>query len=61
MTEIKILRGNPDDSELAALAVVLAAVTTTSRPAPVPGPERAHWDRPARFQPPGASAGPWWW
>jgi hypothetical protein len=40
---------------------VLAAVATTARPAPVPGPERAHWDRPARFQPPGASAGPWWW
>ena len=60
MPEIKVLRGNPDDGELAALAVVLAAVTA-ARPAPDPGPERASWDRPARFQPPGASAGPWWW
>jgi hypothetical protein len=60
MSEIKIVRGNPDDGELAALAVVLAAVTAAQRPEPVPGPERAHWVRPARFQPPGASAGPWW-
>lgn len=60
MSEIKIVRGNPDDGELAALAVVLAAVTAAQRLAPIPGPERAHWSRPARFQPPGASAGPWW-
>jgi hypothetical protein len=58
---IKIVRGNPDDGETAAVTVVLAALAAATRPEPPTGPERAPWVRPARFQPPGGPAGPGWW
>lgn len=55
-SDVRVVRGSPDDAEVAALIVALGAV---SRPAerdaraPVP---RAPWLRSPRYQPPGSWA-----
>jgi hypothetical protein len=45
-----IVRGRPDDAELAALAAVVVALKTRKPPA---GPRPAPWRR-GRYHPPGA-------
>ncbi|GHF78526.1 hypothetical protein FHX82_004446 [Amycolatopsis bartoniae] len=44
---LRVVRGNPDDAELAALAVVLASVG--SAPAPAPRGRRSRWADRARL------------
>ncbi|WET80493.1 acyl-CoA carboxylase subunit epsilon [Amycolatopsis sp. QT-25] len=39
---LKVVRGNPDDAELAALTAVVAAVAAGAR-APEPAPKRNSW------------------
>lgn len=40
---VRIVRGNPDDVELAALLVVLAAVVSASRPVDEPATPSPWW------------------
>jgi Acyl-CoA carboxylase epsilon subunit len=49
---LRIVRGTPDDEELAALTVVVAGLATTGEPAPAPRP-RSRWaDRAALVRQP---------
>jgi hypothetical protein len=56
MSAFTVLRGQPDDEELAALVAVLTTLTTLGRerPAPAPVTAPAPWVRPAGYSPPGA-------
>lgn len=57
---LRIVRGNPDDVEVAALATVLAGLDTARAGAPAP-PVRSRWSDPAsRLRlPPRPGAGGW--
>jgi hypothetical protein len=55
--DIVVLRGRPDERELAALITVLAALRAYARVGTEPlAPPRAPWTRPARYRPAGAWA-----
>ncbi|MCU1684139.1 MAG: acetyl/propionyl-CoA carboxylase, epsilon subunit [Amycolatopsis sp.] len=58
---LRIVRGNPDDAELAALAAVVAAVASSSRPAPTKPAKRSWWSDRSRSvrQPPHPGQGAW--
>lgn len=43
---LRVVRGNPDDTELAALTAVVAAATSRGEPAPPPQ-RRSLWSDPA--------------
>jgi hypothetical protein len=43
----RVVRGTPTDAELAALTVVLAAVTSAPSAEPPPPPPRSAWNDPA--------------
>jgi hypothetical protein len=53
MSAFTVLRGQPDDEELAALVAVLTTLGR-ERPAPAPVTAPAPWVRPAGYSPPGA-------
>jgi hypothetical protein len=49
----RVVRGEPSDEEIAALTVVLAAVTAAPPPGPTAPPVRSRWSDPAaRFRTP---------
>jgi hypothetical protein len=51
--DVVVLRGRPDDAELAALLTVLALLRAGPREDLLP-PPAAPWTRPARYRPAGA-------
>ena len=63
MTEkpfLHVVRGEPDDAEVAALTIVLAGLAAAEQPAPAPAP-RSRWsDRAALVRRP-LSSGPGAW
>ncbi len=54
--DVVILRGAPDDVELAALLVVLAALRSARQPPreDAHSPQPPSWTRPTRYRPAGA-------
>ncbi|ACU95659.1 acyl-CoA carboxylase subunit epsilon [Saccharomonospora viridis] len=44
---LRVVRGAPDDAELAALTAVVAGLTATTRNASTPSPRRSRWADPA--------------
>jgi Acyl-CoA carboxylase epsilon subunit len=57
---LRVVRGAPDDEELAALTVVLAALAADGPPAPTPAPKSWWADRAALVRPP-LPSGPGAW
>ncbi|MEO6081849.1 MAG: acyl-CoA carboxylase subunit epsilon [Umezawaea sp.] len=44
---LRIVRGNPDDQELAGLTAVVSALASTPAPGPTAPEERSDWGNPA--------------
>jgi hypothetical protein len=52
--DVVVLRGAPDDVELAALLAVLAALRAAPQPPRQDPPQAPSWTRPAHYRPAGA-------
>jgi hypothetical protein len=59
VTEIQIVRGDPDECELAALLVVITTLGAVAEPSSVENPRPAPWNRPERYRSP-ANSNPLW-
>jgi hypothetical protein len=59
MNDIRIERGTPDDTEVAALLAAIVGLGTADAPAVTPRRRPAPWHRPARYRAPGAGNELW--